>query len=76
MNLPKHVEEWSDERGIGNCIIVTLHYGWSFWSTEHLGVMGFDTVKEARSRIKLENIYACRCPDCVKGMIARMRRTK
>lgn len=76
MNLPKHVEEWSDERGIGNGIIVTLHYGYSFCSVDHAGVRGFDTVAEARKAITLKNLYPCRCQECVRGMIKRMRRTK
>ena len=49
---PKHplVEHWDDERGIGNGIIVTLCPGHFFY--DDCGVMGFDTVREARDAIR------------------------
>ena len=49
---PDHplVEHWDDERGIGNGIIVTLLPGHFFY--DDCGVMGFDTVREARTAIR------------------------
>lgn len=49
---PDHplVEHWDDERGIGNGIIVTLVPGYFFYDDR--GVMGFDTVREARTAIR------------------------
>lgn len=48
---PHHplVESWDDERGIGNGIIVTLQPGRFFY--DDCGVMGFDTVREAKAAI-------------------------
>lgn len=43
------VEYWDDERDIGNGIIVTLIPGVFFY--DDCGVMGFDTVREARAEI-------------------------
>lgn len=43
------VEYWDDEREIGNGIIVTLIPGVFFY--DDCGVMGFDTVREARAEI-------------------------
>lgn len=68
MKLPKHIEHWDDERGEGNGVIVTLHYGYSFEGSQHTGVMGFDTVREARDSAKLKNIYRCSCAECLKRM--------
>ncbi len=67
MKLPKHVQFWDDERGDGNGIIVTLHYGWSFEHSQHTGVMGFDTLREARDAIKLKNVERCTCKECKKA---------
>ncbi|MBU7589984.1 MAG: hypothetical protein KAF42_12300 [Sphingopyxis terrae] len=49
---PDHplAEHWDDERGIGNGIIVTLLPGHLFY--DDCGVMGFDTVREARDAIR------------------------
>lgn len=49
---PDHplVEHWDDERGIGNGIIVTLLPGHFFY--DDCGVMGFNTVREARNAIR------------------------
>ena len=44
------VEHWDDERAIGNGIIVTLRPGHFFYDDG--GVMGFDTVTEARSAVR------------------------
>lgn len=48
---PNHpfVEFWDDEREIGNGIIVTLIPGKYFY--DDCGVMGFDTVREAKAAI-------------------------
>lgn len=43
------VEHWDDERPIGNGIVVTLIPGHFFY--DDCGVMGFDTVREARDAI-------------------------
>jgi hypothetical protein len=45
------VEFWDDEREIGNGIIVTLKPGGFFY--DDCGVMGFDTVREAKARIEM-----------------------
>jgi hypothetical protein len=56
------IEEWDDERGIGNSLIVTLKPGWRFEEPgEH--VRGFDTVAEARREVKLSQ--PCKCEACV-----------
>ena len=49
---PNHplVEHWDDERALGNGIIVTLRLGHVFY--DDCGVMGFDTVAEARTAIR------------------------
>lgn len=60
--LAERVQHWDDERKLGNSLIVTLHYGWSFDPAMHEGVMGFDTVAEARSAIKRAG--PCRCKEC------------
>ena len=62
MKKHKRVEFWDDERGIGNGIIVTLHYGWSFYPSFHEGVRGFDTPKEAMKAVK--ESYPCNCDIC------------
>lgn len=43
------VEHWDDESRIGNGIIVTLRPSHFFY--DDCGVMGFDTLEEARSAI-------------------------
>lgn len=62
--MNKYVEHWDDERDIGNGIIITLHYGYSFENAEHCGVMGFDTVTEAKARTRRKAIYLCDCNEC------------
>jgi hypothetical protein len=76
MNLTKpkymmRVEFWDDERGIGNSLIVTLHYGFSFDLNDHEGVKGFDTIKEAKEGIK--NSRICKCKECLNGSIMQNR---
>lgn len=44
------IEHWDDERGIGNGIIVTLRPGLFFY--DDCGVMGFDTVREAKREVR------------------------
>lgn len=71
-NLPKHIEHFDDERSLGNGVIVTLALGWSFYHSEHLGVMGFDTVTEARQATRKKELY--RCPaDCDECAFYRSR---
>jgi len=64
------VEHWDDERSIGNGIIVTLHYGFSFDATTHEGVRGFDTAGEAAKAVfkKGHLIHSCRCHECLTHM--------
>lgn len=62
----KHIEHWDDERDIGNGVIVTLHYGYSFEPREHAGVRGFDTVTEAKYESALKRVYKCNCELCLK----------
>jgi len=57
------VQYWDDERDIGNSIIVTLHYGWSFEPSEHSGVRGFDYVKDAKEAVR-KYTYPCNCEEC------------
>ena len=66
MNLPKHIEHWDDERNLGHGIIVTLAIGWSFYPHEHLSVMGFDTVTEARQETRKKWLHRCPadCDEC------------
>lgn len=56
-NLP-HVAHVDDEREIGNSIIVTLADGWFFSADPGSGVMGFDTVAEAKAGTAKCAIYA------------------
>lgn len=49
--MPK-VEEVSDERGIGNGIIVTLKKGWTFDPAFDNRVLGEDSVHEITARVK------------------------
>jgi hypothetical protein len=49
--MPK-VEEVSDERGIGNGVIVTLKKGWTFDPSFDNRVLGEDTVLELTVRVK------------------------
>lgn len=58
----KRIEHWDDERGQGNSLIVTLHYGWSFEPNAHEGVQGFDTVREAIDAVR--TAHNCRCDEC------------
>jgi len=60
---PSKVEFWDDERDIGNGIIVTLQYGWSFESS-HEGVRGFDSPGEAWEAIG--DAIPCRCQECLQ----------
>jgi hypothetical protein len=46
----KVIEFWDDERELGNGIIVTLQPGLFFY--DDCGVMGFDTVKEAKAKVR------------------------
>ncbi len=57
------IEHWDDERELGNGILVTLRYLWSFEPQEHAGVRGFDTPTEARAA----RAYPCRCALCRKA---------
>lgn len=67
MKLPKHIQHWDDERNCGNGIIVTLSWGYSFYSGEHLGVAGFDTPLEAIQKTKLKEVFPCMCDICLAG---------
>jgi hypothetical protein len=60
-SLAARVEDWSDERRIGNRLIVTLNWGWRF---EDLGehVRGYDTVREAKQGIRAA--IPCACQEC------------
>jgi hypothetical protein len=56
------IEYWDDERDIGNGIIVTLNYGWSFEPNEHEAVRGFDFIKDADMAVKTS--FPCDCSEC------------
>jgi|TARA_R110000822_G_scaffold46268_3_gene123266 hypothetical protein len=62
--MNKRIEDWSDERAIGNGIIVTLHYGFSFEYMNHEAVRGFDTLEDAREDTKIKWTYTCNCAEC------------
>ena len=55
------IEHLDDERKLGHGYIVMLRYGWSFYSGEHLGVMGFDTMREVRAAVR--NAFPCDCAE-------------
>jgi hypothetical protein len=55
---------WDDERAIGNSLIVTLRYGWSFDPSESEHVRGFDTVAEARHATARKRLHQCACEEC------------
>lgn len=61
-----HIEFWDDEREIGNGVIVTLNYGYSFEPmNEHEGVRGFDTLAEARHATAKRRVFSCACVECL-----------
>jgi len=60
----RKVQTVDDERDIGNGIIVTLKYGWSFENKVHEGVRGFETFAEAKESVKGQT-YRCLCAECV-----------
>jgi hypothetical protein len=62
--LSSRIEDWSDERGIGNSLIVSLKDGWH-WTVEGVGVhvRGFDNIKEAIA--DLRETAPCNCKTCV-----------
>ena len=62
--MNRAIEDWSDERRVGNGIIVTLNWGWSFDPNIHEGVRGFDTVREAKTATRIKGLYRCQCYDC------------
>ena len=62
--FPRWVECIDDERAIGNGVIVTLIYGWSFSDVQHQGVMSFHSLSEAREAVRKSNICRCVCDTC------------
>lgn len=56
-----------DERNIGNGLIVTLAYGWSFEDGYHEGIRGFDTIQEARKATAKKRLYRCECDICISN---------
>lgn len=64
MKTPKHIQHWDDERSIGNGIIVTLRFGFSFENKRHLGVKGFDSIRDAILGTRIKHIYVCDCLQC------------
>lgn len=56
------IEDWSDERNLGNGVLVTLHYGWSFEDSCHEGVRGFDSISEAEQGVR--DSFPCSCEEC------------
>lgn len=58
------IENWDDERSIGNSLIVTLKRGWRFEDlAEH--VRGFDTKREAMQEVRAAKV--CKCAECAKA---------
>jgi len=62
----ERIEDWSDERKIGNGVIITVHWGWSFEHCCHEGVRGFDSISEAQRGVR--DTYPCSCESCLKGL--------
>lgn len=60
----KHIENADDERAIGNGVIITLAYGFSFEGSCHEGVRGFDNFREARAASARRKIHICNCQLC------------
>jgi hypothetical protein len=62
----KKILDWSDERGAGNSIIVTLIRGFAFEPNEDeraaLHVRGFDAVKDAMNEVRAAK--PCPCGRC------------
>lgn len=61
--------DWSDERAVGDPIMVTLVPGWAFDPAEDESaaghVRGFNTVKEAMAGVRAAR--PCRCGRCRRG---------
>ncbi len=65
----RRIENWDDERDMGNSLLVTLKPGWRF-STDPLvptHVEGFDTVTEARRGVR--QAVTCECAECTKSVV-------
>lgn len=63
------IEDWSDERQIGNSLIVTLMPGLAFEDNNKPGachVYGFDAAREAV--IAINAAASCACADCAAAI--------
>jgi hypothetical protein len=64
----KKILHWDDERSYGNGFMITTAYGWAFDPDpdENVAshVRGFDTAKDARSKLKW--IKQCHCARCTR----------
>lgn len=62
--LANRVMFWDDERDLGNPIMITLMYGWSFDDDplQATHVAGFDTPSAAR--LGIASARPCDCKDC------------
>lgn len=62
----KRILDWSDERSMGNPIMVTLAYGWAFDPSEDHNsashVRGFDNAKEVKRELRW--VKPCHCLRC------------
>lgn len=73
LNAPKSVPHrllprllhWDDERNIGNCILLTLAYGWRSPSSESHTIAA-DNIKDAVS--ELRTTEPCSCDECRVGL--------
>jgi len=65
MSRHSRIEEWDDEREIGNSLIVSLKPGWAFNPSEREHVRGFDTVADAMRGVRESK--PCTCEECLNA---------
>jgi hypothetical protein len=72
MRIPAQIEDWSDERGSGNPIMITLAKGWCFYdgpkfdpeNDDSLHTKGFDSISEALYETAQKRLEKCICRRC------------
>lgn len=63
------IENWDDERSIGNALIISLHDGWRWNHGDVDHVAGFDTV--AAVLVALRITTHCNCKTCQEAKKAK-----